>query len=303
MNKKGFIFLFILCLYPFSIYSGVTPKWISVGGGEVNKPNMWIAFRKNISFPGKPEYALTQIAVDSKYWLWINDELVIFEGGLKRDPNPNPNDTYYDEIDLAPYFIKGINRIAILVWYFGKDGFSHKDSGKAGLLFSLESGDIQLVSDESWNASIHPAYGNTGDPSPNWRLPESNILFDTGKDIPGWKTNDCSSTYGLRPAVVIGDGGDHPWNKLHKRSITFWKIYPIEEAEVLWENIENEQAIYTARLPYNMQMTPIISFYDSIGNNKIHIETDHTFAGGDINLRAEYISCKGWNRYELAANL
>jgi hypothetical protein len=28
--------------------------------------------------------AMTKIAVDSKYWLWVNGQLVVREGGLKR---------------------------------------------------------------------------------------------------------------------------------------------------------------------------------------------------------------------------
>lgn len=47
-----------------------------------------------------PASAIAQIAADSKYWLWINGKLAVFEGGLKR--GPNRTDTYYDEIDLKP---------------------------------------------------------------------------------------------------------------------------------------------------------------------------------------------------------
>ena len=83
-----------------------------------------------------PRRAVARIAVDSKYWLWINGELVVFEGQLKR--GPNPNDTYYDRVDLTGHLQKGENTVAILVWYYGKDGFSHKSSGKAGLVVDAE---------------------------------------------------------------------------------------------------------------------------------------------------------------------
>ena len=42
---------------------------------------------------------MARIACDSKYWLWINGDLVVFEGQLKR--GPTPSDTYFDEIDLS----------------------------------------------------------------------------------------------------------------------------------------------------------------------------------------------------------
>lgn len=53
----------------------------------------------------------------------------VFEGGLKR--GPNPNDTYYDKGDITKWLKEGENIIALKVWYFGKQGFSHNSSGKA----------------------------------------------------------------------------------------------------------------------------------------------------------------------------
>jgi alpha-L-rhamnosidase len=100
--------------------------WIS-SAGNTNKANNWTAFRKIIDLKLVPVTVIARIAVDSKYWLWINGRLVVFEGGLKR--GPNPEDTYYDEVDIAPYLKKGKNTIAVLAVYFGKDGFSHKSSG------------------------------------------------------------------------------------------------------------------------------------------------------------------------------
>ncbi|VGO13612.1 hypothetical protein PDESU_02169 [Pontiella desulfatans] len=92
--------------------------------------NQWSCFRNVVALDEAPRKAMARIAVDSKYWLWINGEQVVFEGQLKR--GPTPDDTYYDEVDLAPYLKKGDNTIALLVWYFGKDGFSHKSSGTPG---------------------------------------------------------------------------------------------------------------------------------------------------------------------------
>jgi len=102
----------------------------------IDKPpvgsNQWICYRKTINLAEAPTQAMARIAVDSKYWLWINGEPVVFEGQLKR--GSTPKDTYFDRVDLTKYLRKGDNTIAVLVWYFGKDGFSHKSSGKAGLV-------------------------------------------------------------------------------------------------------------------------------------------------------------------------
>jgi len=142
--------------------------------------NLWTCFRKSVTLETAPRRAVARIAVDSKYWLWINGELVVFEGQLKR--GPTPNDTYYDRVDLTGHLQKGENTVAILVWYYGKDGFSHKSSGRSGLVFDANIDGRPLPSDSSWKAVVHPAYGNTGAPHPNFRLPESNIRFDADKD-------------------------------------------------------------------------------------------------------------------------
>lgn len=47
-----------------------------------------------------------------------------------------------------------------------------------------------------------------------------------------------------------------------------------------------------------MQMTPIITINDPDGGNIVGIITDHTFAGGDTNLRAECVTKKGVQTYE-----
>ena len=74
-----------------------------------NSPNQWIAFRQYIELDTVPESSVARISADSKYWLWINGRLVVFEGCLKR--GPNPQDSYYDTVELAPYFKKGKNHL------------------------------------------------------------------------------------------------------------------------------------------------------------------------------------------------
>ena len=70
-----------------------------------SETNSWLAFKKKVTVAEVPEVMTARIAADSKYWLWINDSLVVFEGGLKR--GPAPGDTYYDEVDIAPFLRKG----------------------------------------------------------------------------------------------------------------------------------------------------------------------------------------------------
>ncbi len=58
-------------------------NWISSSECQ-NTPNTWLAYRKNIDLPKKTKKpVIAKIAVDSKYWLWINGKTVVFEGRLK----------------------------------------------------------------------------------------------------------------------------------------------------------------------------------------------------------------------------
>ena len=74
-------------------------RWIS-SGTTPEQPNTWLNYRYTADLPALPSSVVARIGADSKYWLWVNGRLVVFEGGLKR--GPNPQDTYYDEVELAP---------------------------------------------------------------------------------------------------------------------------------------------------------------------------------------------------------
>lgn len=126
--------LFLLDAFSLSARTAFPWKaqWINTERCQ-SATNTWLIYRKSFGVTDVPDQLIARIAADSKYWLWINDQLVIFEGGLKR--GPSPSGTYYDPVDIAPYLTKGSNTIAILLWHFGKDGFSHINSGKAALLF------------------------------------------------------------------------------------------------------------------------------------------------------------------------
>ena len=49
---------------------------------------------------------------------------------------------------------KGNNVIALLVWHFGKNGFSHVNSGTVALLFSARASGVTIVSDKNWQCSV-----------------------------------------------------------------------------------------------------------------------------------------------------
>ena len=134
--KSILLFITVLFLHLSLEVYAQDAKWITTDNPEKDEPNTWIEFRKDFDVNRNIRSIETFIAADTKYWLYINDQMVVFEGGLKRGPSPDAG--YYDVIDIADYLKVGENQIRILLWHFGKDGFSHKDSGKSGLILNAE---------------------------------------------------------------------------------------------------------------------------------------------------------------------
>ena len=268
-------------------------KWITSASCQ-SKTNTWLCFQKTVDLPvlGKnPIYA--DIAVDSKYWLWINGELVVFEGGLKR--GPNPRDTYYDHVDITSYLTEGKNDIAILMWYFGKDGFSHNSSGKAGLLFDCQTEHFKILSDDSWGCHYYTAYEETDGIQPNWRLPESNIRFNAQKEVKGWTEKGANPRFNR--AFIIGDAGISPWNNLVERPIPLWKDFGISEYVSIEKREGLEVDTFYCKLPYNCHATPYLEVVAQAGK-EIRMQTDHYMGGSEPNVRAEYVTRDGKQAYE-----
>jgi len=304
MRSLRFGFLLLLFFIPaFIIFASGLPddtswqaSWITSQRSQ-SESNSWICFRKEVRIKTVPASAMARIAVDSKYWLWINGKMVVFEGGLKR--GPDPNDTYYDEVDIAPFLQKGNNTLAILLWYFGKDGFSHKSSGKAGLIFQCITPEVQIISDKSWQATMHPAYEHTQGIEPNFRLSESNVRFDARRDIGNWQNPDYDTrSHRFESAVELGIPPVSPWNKLVKRSIPQWKNFGLQHY-VNVKTIESpELDTIICDLPYNAQITPYLKLESSGEGKTIQIFSDDYYGGGDPNVRAEYVTHDGTQEYE-----
>lgn len=259
-------------------------KWITADDPACNEPNSWVEFEKTFSVEAVPENVEARIAADSKYWLWVNGELAVFEGGLKR--GPDPESSYYDLVDIAPYLSEGDNHLRLLLCYFGKDGFSHKDSGKSGVIFDAPA--AGLCSDGSWNSRRLSCYQSAGDPVPNYRLSESNIRYDArleGADE--WK-----------PSVEIGQWGDAPWGNMVLRPIPQWKNYGVTEADYVRSTDEDGNVVLSVRLPYNMQLTPVIDVTDNSEGTCIRMETNHVKGGSEWCIRGEYVTKNGSQKYE-----
>ncbi len=259
------------------------------------KPNSWQSYRRQFTLEQAPQNAQVRIACDSKYWLWVNGELVVFEGQVKR--GPTPNDTYYDIIDLTPHLQAGDNTVAALVWYWGRSGYSHRSSGKAAFLFEADIDGSPLLSDSQWKAIVHPAYGSTGEPHPNRRLSEHNIRFDARKDIGNWQAPGFDDS-DWQPARTFGTPPVAPWNQLYYRMIPQWKDFGMTDyVEISEQQNQDGHTVFICKLPYNAHVTPYLKVRAPAGK-LIDIRTDNYMGGSAANVRAEYITREGQQEYE-----
>jgi hypothetical protein len=272
------------------------PPWGEIKTNAHATTNLWTCYRKQFSLAQKPTQALARIAVDSKYWLWVNGKLAIYEGSLKR--GPTPRDTYFDEVDLAPFLQTGNNTIAVLAWHWGKDGYSHKNSGKNGFLCELDADShFSLGSDATWKAQIHPAFGRTGEPHPNYRMPDDNVHFDARLDLGAWTAPEFDdSTW--KPALAFGSPPMAPWNQLIVRPIPQWRIsdlLPYENAKEFPKISKGQEII--ARLPRNITISPYLKIRARAGLT-IDMRTDNYKGGSEYNYRSEYITKEGVQEFE-----
>lgn len=294
MRKCFLYFLVLVCVSVVQLNAAddffPQSAWI---GSELSQstPNTWLCFRKTVQVGNAPAKLIANIAADSKYWLWINGKMVVFEGGLKRGPAPGA--TYYDRIDIAPYIKKGENTIALLVWHFGKNGFSHVNSGAAGMIFSARTQDLIIVSDKSWQCSVYQAYQDTEAPHPNYRLSESNLCFDARMELAGWNMPGFNGWLGAALEIAFPD--QMPFGKLVPRPIPMWKDSGLQDYQGIVKNAAGDTI--RCRLPYNSQVTPYLRVKAPAGL-VIGMLTDNYRGGSANNVRAEYITREGEQEYE-----
>ncbi|MGY6648019.1 alpha-L-rhamnosidase-related protein [Wenyingzhuangia sp. IMCC45574] len=308
INRKKlgvFVVLVFITTIGFASNSWGNAQWI--WQQKEGPANTWVAFRKSFNLNNPPKDVVAKIAVDTKYWLWVNGEMVLFEGGLARGAAPNTN--YYDEVDLKRYLKKGENTIAILVWYWGRTRKVHDDSGKGGLLFHADLGEKELVSNADWKLKVHTAYdakSGGGGKSAN-RVNAYNVKFDARKAMGDWsKTAWYSngfddSNWGI--PIEKGTADSKPWGVLVKRAIPQWnnrgltnyKSLSLGESKISlpFTNTTDSLVVLKAKLPFNQQITPYLKVKSKAGKTII-ADVDNPFNM----LKGTYITKNGVQAFE-----
>ncbi len=271
-------------------------KWI---WDEENlaEENVWMCFNKKITLNKIPKELIADISADSKYWLYINGETVVFEGGVKR--GPDKSSCYYDSIDIAPYLKKGENSICALVWFWDDEtSYSYSSSGQGGFLFEAIGENITIISDNSWKAKRNNAFVDSSLYPPNYRLPEYSIYFDAREDMGDW-INAAFDTSSWGNATEYALGGEGAYGKLYPRGIPFLKDYGLKDYENSkdYENYTVSKLFgekITVDIPYNAQLTPYLKIIAPKGK-KIRITTENTLIGA---VSTTYITKEGEQEFE-----
>ena len=264
---------------------------------SLTEENVWMCLNKKVTLDKQPKELIAHISADSKYWLYINGENVVFEGSVKRGPEKNGG--YYDSIDIAPFLKKGENSICALVWFWDNDtSYSYSSSGQGGFLFEALGEGISIASDSSWKVKRNSAYINSSLYPPNYRLPEYSVYFDAREDMGDW-TKVAYDTSAWENATEYALGGEGAYGRLYPRGIPFLKDYGLKD----YENSKNYENYTVSKLfgekitvdiPYNAQITPYLKVIAPEGK-KIRITTENTLIGA---VSTTYITKEGEQEFE-----
>ena len=264
---------------------------------NLTENNVWMCLNKKVTLDKKPKELIAHISADSKYWLYINGETVVFEGNVKRGPEKNGG--YYDSIDIAPYLKKGENSICALVWFWDNEtSYSYSSSGQGGFIFEAIGENITITSDKSWKVKRNSAYIDSALYPPNYRLPEYSIYYDAREEIGNWINEDYDFS-SWDNATEYALGGEGAYGKLYPRGIPFLKDYGLKDYENS-KNYENHTVTkllgekITVDIPYNAQVTPYLKVIAPEGK-KIRITTENTLIGA---VSTTYITKEGEQEFE-----
>lgn len=276
-------------------------KWI---WASTTSANSYVAFRKTFSLDEVPEEAVANIAAESKYYLWLNEELAVLDGASKR--GATPYDSFYEQVDLTDYLKQGENTLVILVSYNGRGGNSSVDPGKAGLLFQMQAGDQAIVSDSSFKANRLRAYRNQGLLGADWpnysqssMLAEWNVYYDARESVGDYTAADFDDS-SWEDATVVCEAGAQPFNDTYLSVIPLMKFdeeYTFLESEYIGQKLAQDTTI-TIDLPENMQFSPYFELTAESSGLRFTYYTNTLTSQGIDSFRDDYVTAEGAQAYE-----
>ena len=251
----------------------------------------WQCFHKEFTLFA-PKSAELKISADTKYWLWLNGELVVREGNLKR--GPTPTDSYCDVLTDMDGLKFGKNEVVVLVQYYGRNSFSHRVTATPGLYFDLTTSLDHIVSDDSWKAVRYdamwqPPMEHDLKGFRKYRLAGANVGYDARKALDFSKKVDDENW----PNAVVVAREKSDWGELVARPVPMWWWSELRD----YENISEKEGAIVGKLPYNAQVTPYLKIRAK-GGEVIKIVTDDYWIGKARSFYTQYIAREGEQEFE-----
>jgi hypothetical protein len=115
--------------------------------------NGYAQFRRDFELKRVPKRAPFFITADARYMLYVNGRYVA------RGPARGYQVSWpYDEVDLAPYLVRGHNWISVVAYNPGISTFQYIHQTAAGLLCAGKWGDVEILSGAGWLMRVDPAH-------------------------------------------------------------------------------------------------------------------------------------------------
>lgn len=288
-----------------------TANWIWT---ENCAEDSYVAFRKTFTLEQAVPTATAFISAADKYVLWVNGELVVLDGSLKR--GPTPYDSYYDTVELTN-LKQGENTIALLVAFNGRSGDGSivpvlvdeegDEYTQAGLIFELDAGGTTICSDSSWKAARHTGYKNrvtAGADYPGYSqssmLAERNVYFDARDDLGDFMAEGYNDSE-WEDATPVSKARDLPFGDLYSamiQPIRFQDIVDFSNSADYVGTPLTQDTTLVLDLPGNIQFTPYFELEAPAGK-KLTLYTDTYTDKQELpNFKDTYVTADGAQCYE-----
>lgn len=244
-------------------------KWI--WAPDATKKNSNVIMRRTFSFGQNkpPARAFCRAACDSHYYLFVNGNAVVWNGGLNR----SNGQAYYDEFDIGSYLTKGDNIIVVFCQYYGNDGRDLVCSPRAGFIF--ECNDLEIYSDSNFMVYENEAFRTPR--TTNCCYAGFNVNYDAAHEGPIQNVYDPAyNITQFKPATLLASYPDDIMGNVTLRPVPLDKFsaQPIIVKPKKTTN-QFDGDTYIINLPREMRVTPYMEVAGN-GQEVITITTDRT---------------------------
>lgn len=244
-------------------------KWI--WAADATKKNSNVIMRRTFSFGQNkpPQRAFCRAACDSHYYLFVNGNAVVWNGGLNR----SGRQAYYDEFDIAGYLTKGDNIIVVFCQYYGNEGRDLVCSSRAGFIF--ECNDLEIYSDSSFMVYENEAFRTPR--TANCCYAGWNVNYDAAHEGPIQNVYDPAyNITQFKPATILDSYPDDVMGIVVARPVPLDK-FSAQPVIVKPKKTTNQfdGDTYIINLPREMRVTPYMEVAGN-GQEVITIFTDRT---------------------------